>query len=92
MSIVVVDLIRRCLRRLLVKGRDRPLRERIMEVRVAALIDNVALVLMQANALAADSTEYEVLAETVAYALDLAELGLSVESKALFDSLEPPKA
>ena len=92
MSIVVVDLIRRCLRRLLEKGRDRPLRERIMEVRVAALMDNLALALMQANALAADSPEYEVLAETVAYALDLAELGLSVESKALFDSLEPPKA
>lgn len=41
---------------------------------------------MQANNLAADSPEYE----TLAYALDLAELGLSAESNA-FDALEPPK-
>ncbi len=49
------------------------------------------MALMQANNLAADSAEYEALAEAVAYALDLAELGLSVESNAVFDSLEPPK-
>lgn len=61
-----------------------------MEARVAALMDNLAVALMQANDLAADSPEYEVLAENLAYALDLADLGLSVESNA-FDSLEPPK-
>ena len=62
-----------------------------MEVRVETLMDNLAMALMQANNLAADSAEYEALAEAVAYALDLAELGLSVESNAVFDSLEPPK-
>jgi len=46
---------------------------------------------MQANSLAADSLEYEALAETLAYALDLADLSLSAESSA-FDALEPPKA
>lgn len=63
-----------------------------MEARVETLMENLAVALMQANNLAADSPEYEALAETVAYALDLAELGLSVESNAVFDSLEPPKA
>lgn len=63
-----------------------------MEARVATLMDNLAVALMQANSLAADSPEYEALAETLAHALDLAELGVSVESKAVFDSLEPPKA
>lgn len=62
-----------------------------MEARVETLMENLALALMQANNLAADSPEYEALAKTVAYAVDLAELGLSVESKAVFDSLEPPK-
>jgi hypothetical protein len=64
--------------------------EGIVEARVAALMENLAVAVMQANNLAADSPEYEALAETVAYALDLAELGLSVESKP-FDALEPPK-
>ena len=63
-----------------------------MEARVETLMENLAVALMQATNLAADSPEYEALAETVAYALDLAELGLSVESNAVFDSLEPPKA
>ena len=63
-----------------------------MEVRVATLRDNLAVALMQASNLAADSPQYEALAETLAYALDLAELGLSGESNAVFDSLEPPKA
>ena len=62
-----------------------------MEARVEALVENLAVALMQADNLAADSPEYGVLAETVAYALDLADLGLSAESDA-FDSLEPPKA
>ena len=63
-----------------------------MEARVEALMDNLAAVaVIQASNLAADSPEYEALAETFAYALDLAELGLSVESNA-FDSLQPPKA
>ena len=51
-----------------------------METRVAALMENLAVAVMQANNLAADSPQYEALAETLAYALDLAELGLSVES------------
>ena len=62
-----------------------------MEARVEPLVDNLAVAVMQANSLAADSPEYEALAETLAYALDLAELGLSAEENA-FDSLERPKA
>ncbi len=53
-----------------------------MEARVEVLMDNLAVAVMQADNLAADSPEYEALAETLAYALDLAELGLSVESNA----------
>jgi hypothetical protein len=56
-----------------------------------ALMENLAVVVMQANNLAADSPEYEALAETLAYALDLADMGLSAESDA-FGFLEPPKA
>ncbi len=62
-----------------------------MEAKVEALMENLAVVVMQANNLASDSPEYEALAETLAYALDLAELGLSAESNA-FGLLEPPKA
>ena len=65
--------------------------EGIVEARVTALMENLAVAVMQANGLAADSPEYEALAETVAYALDLAELSLSAESNA-FDASEPPKA
>jgi len=54
-------------------------------------MENLAVAVMQANSLAADSAEYEALAEAVAYALELADLGLSLESNA-FGSLEPPKA
>jgi len=54
-------------------------------------MENLAVAVMQANGLAADSPEYQALAETVAYALDLTELGLSAESS-MFDALEPPKA
>ncbi len=61
-----------------------------MEARVVKLMDNLAVAMMQANDLAADSPEYEVLAHTIAYALDLADLGLSTESNT-FSSLEPPK-
>ncbi len=53
-----------------------------MAARVEALMENLAVAVMQADNLAADSPEYEALAETLAYALDLAELGLSVESNA----------
>ncbi len=62
-----------------------------MEARVEALMENLAVSVMQANNLAADSPEYGALAETVAYALDLAELGLSVESSAsaLSDTPKP---
>jgi hypothetical protein len=63
-----------------------------MEVRVATLMDNLAVAVMQANNLAADSPEYEALAEILAYALDLTEFGLSIESNAVVGSLEPPKA
>jgi hypothetical protein len=62
-----------------------------VEAKVEALTDNIAVAMMEANNLAADSPEYGALAETLAYALDLAELGLSAESNAL-DSLQPPKA
>ena len=61
-----------------------------METKVEALMENLAVAVMQANNLAANSPEYEVLAETLAYALDLAELGLSTESSA-FDLSETPK-
>ena len=61
-----------------------------MEAKVEALMENLAVAVMQANNLAADSPEYEVLAETLAYAVDLAELGLSAESNA-FGLSEPPK-
>ncbi len=63
----------------------------IVESRVEALVETLAVAVMQADSLAADAPEYRVLAETVAYALDLADLGLSAESD-VFDSLEPPKA
>ena len=46
------------------------------------MMGNLAVAVMQAKNLAADSPEYEALAEILAYALDLAELGLSVESNA----------
>ncbi len=61
-----------------------------MEAKVEALMENLAVAVMQANNLAADSPEYEVLAETLAYALDLADMGLSAESGA-FDLSEAPK-
>lgn len=61
-----------------------------VQARVEALVDNLAVALMQTENLAADSPEYGVLAETVALALDLADLGLSAESDA-FGSVEPPR-
>ncbi len=64
--------------------------EQQVEAKVEALMENLAVAVMQANNLAADSPEYEALAETVGYALDLAELGLSAESGA-FDLSETPK-
>ena len=62
-----------------------------MEAKVEALMENLAVAVMQANNLAADSPEYGALAETLAYALDLADLGLSAESGA-FDLSELPQA
>ncbi len=62
-----------------------------MEARLEALMDNLAVAVMQANNLAAGSPEYGALAETLVYALDLAELGLSSEPNA-FGSLQAPKA
>ena len=62
-----------------------------MEAKVEALMENLAVVVMQADSLAAESRDYEVLAETLAYALDLAELGLLAESS-VFDLSETPKA
>ena len=61
-----------------------------METKLEALMENLAMAVMQANNLAAGSPEYGVLAEAVAYALDLAELGLSAESDA-FDLSQTPK-
>ena len=65
--------------------------ERTVEAKVEALMENLAVVVMQADSLAAESRDYEVLAETLAYALDLAELGLLAESSVL-DLSETPKA
>ncbi len=67
------------------------MRRGIVETRVETLMENLAVVVMQANNLAADFPQYEALAKTLAYALDLAELGLSVDSNTLGSS-EPPKA
>jgi hypothetical protein len=65
--------------------------ERTVEAKVEALMENLAVAVMQANNLAADSPKYEALAECLAYALDLAELGLLAESS-VFDLSELPKA
>jgi hypothetical protein len=65
--------------------------ERTVEIRVEALMENLAVAVMQADNLAVESRDYEVLAETLAYALDLAELGLLAESSA-FDLSELPQA
>ena len=65
--------------------------ERTVEAKVEALMENLAVVVMQADSLAAESRDYEVLAETLAYALDLAELGLLTESS-VFGLSETPKA
>lgn len=62
-----------------------------MEARVEALMENLAVAVMQANNLAADSPQYEALADIVRYALDLTEVGLSAESNA-FTASELPKA
>ncbi len=61
-----------------------------MEAQVEALMENLAVALMQANNVASESPEYGALAKTLAYALDLAELGLSAESS-VFDLSEAPK-
>ncbi len=65
--------------------------EQQVEAKVETLMENLAVAVMQANSLAADSPEYGALAETLAYALDLTELGLSAESNAS-DLSEIPKA
>ncbi len=65
--------------------------EQVVESKLEALMENLAVVVMQANNLAADSPEYEALAECLACALDLAELGLLAESS-VFDLSELPKA
>jgi hypothetical protein len=61
-----------------------------MEARVAALMENLAVAVMQAENLAADSPEYGALAEILAYALDLTEMGLSSEPRG-FDPSELQK-
>lgn len=65
-------------------------KEQVVETKLEALMENLAVAVMQANSLAADSPEYGALAETLAYALDLAELGLLAESD-VFDLSETPK-
>jgi len=57
-----------------------------MEARVEALMENLAMAVMRDH-LAADAVQRE----TLAYALDLADLGLSAESGA-FGSVGPSKA
>ena len=54
------------------------------------MTENLAVAVMQADNLAADSPEYEALAEILAYALDLTDLGLSSESSE-FDPSELQK-
>ena len=54
------------------------------------MMENLAVTVMQAENLAADSPEYEALAEILAYALDLTEMGLSSESSE-FDPSELQK-
>ena len=66
-------------------------KEQVVETKLEALMENLAVAVMQANNLAADSPEYGALTETLAYALDLADMGLSAESNA-FGLSEPPKA
>jgi hypothetical protein len=61
-----------------------------VEAKVEALMENLAVAVMQANSLAADSPEYGTLADTLAHVLNLVELGLSAESGA-FDLSEAPK-
>ena len=61
-----------------------------MQAKVEALMETLAVAVMQANNVATESPEYDLLAETLACALDLAELGLSAESSA-FDLSETPK-
>ena len=61
-----------------------------MEAMVAALMENLAVAVIQAENLAADSPEYEALAKILAYALDLTEMGLSSESSG-FDPSELQK-
>ena len=51
---------------------------------------NIAVAVMQADNLATDSPEYEALAEILAYALDLTDMGLSSESSG-FDPSELQK-
>jgi hypothetical protein len=76
--------LRRLCGRLLIQGE-------LEEARIEALMENLALAVMQARGLAADSSVYDMLAETAAYALDLAEMGLLAESDT-FGLLEPPRA
>jgi hypothetical protein len=76
--------------RILLRSKITVLGTGIVESRVEALVENIAMAVMQADNLAADSPEYELLAETLAYALDLADLGLSAESD-VFGSARSPK-
>jgi hypothetical protein len=62
-----------------------------VEANVEALVENLAVAAMRADDLAADSQEYGTLTETLAYALDLTQSGLSAESNA-FDSSETPRS
>ena len=72
------------------KAGDNSRGEGIVETRVEALMENLAVSVMQADNLAAESRDYEALAKTLAYALDLAELGVSAESGA-FDLSNTPR-
>ena len=62
-----------------------------MEARVEALMENLAVAVMQADNLAAEAPEYEALADTLAYALDLAESGLSAEASSGLDPSKTPR-
>jgi hypothetical protein len=62
------------------------------EAKVAALMQNLTVAVMQAETLAVDSPEYQALAEILAYALDLMDLGLSSESSGFDPSSELQEA
>ena len=61
-----------------------------MLVKTEELLDTLALAAMRAEELAISSPEYEVLADAVGYALDLADFAYAAQTR-VFADLEPPE-